>query len=118
MYNLPYYKERNEEVIKQFIADNPFAFLSGCDAENKPVATQVPVFMVEEEGKKILQGHIMKGTDHYKAFLQNQNVLVVFTGPHSYVSATWYSDPHIASTWNYLSVHARGIIRYLDEMDW
>ena len=115
MYNLPYYKEKNEEAIVQFIADNPFAFLSGCDAEQKPVATQVPVFLEEEHGKKLLRGHIMKGTDHYNAFLQNPNVLVVFTGAHAYVSATWYSDPHNASTWNYMSVHAKGIIRYLDE---
>lgn len=115
MYDLPYYKEKNEEVIKQFINDNPFAFLTGCDAANKPVATQVPVFIEEEGGKRILRGHIMKNTDHHKAFLHNPNVLVVFTGHHSYVSATWYSDPHIASTWNYMSVHAKGVIRFLDE---
>jgi transcriptional regulator len=57
----------------------------------------------------------MRNTDHHKAFLRNENVLVVFTGNHTYVSATWYSDPHIASTWNYMSVHVRGIIRFLDE---
>lgn len=115
MYNLPYYKERNEEAVKHFIDANPFAFLTGCDAENKPVATQIPVFMEEENGKKLLRGHIMKATDHHKAFLHNPNVLVVFTGHHTYVSATWYSDSHQASTWNYMSVHAKGIIRFLDD---
>ncbi|MEO6694326.1 MAG: FMN-binding negative transcriptional regulator [Ignavibacteria bacterium] len=115
MYDLPYHKEKNYEVVKQFIDDNPFAFLSGCDSENKPVATQVPVFIEEENGKRILRGHIMKNTDHHKAFLHNPNVLVVFTGHHTYVSATWYSNPHQASTWNYMSVHAKGIIRFLDE---
>jgi len=57
----------------------------------------------------------MKNTDHHKAFLNNENVLVVFTGHHTYVSATWYSNPHQASTWNYMSVHAKGIIRFLDD---
>ena len=57
----------------------------------------------------------MKNTDHHKAFLSNPNVLVVFTGDHTYISATWYSDPYIASTWNYMSVHAKGIIQFLDE---
>ena len=57
----------------------------------------------------------MKNTDHHKAFLHNENVLVVFTGHHTYVSATWYSNPYQASTWNYMSVHARGIMRFLDE---
>ena len=115
MYELPYYKEKNEQVIKEFIDQHPFAFIAGCDSENKPVATQVPCFIEEHDGKKILRGHIMKNTDHHEAFLHNQNVLVVFTGNHTYVSATWYSNPHQASTWNYMSVHARGIIRFLDE---
>jgi len=114
MYNLPYYKEKDLQVIKEFIDQHPFAFLTGCDSENKPIATQVPVFIEEKDGRKILTGHIMKNTDHYKAFLHNENVLVVFTGRHTYVSGTWYSNPNIASTWNYMSVHITGIIRFLD----
>lgn len=114
MYNLPYHKEQDEGVIVRFIADHPFALLAGCDAKNRPVATQVPVFMEERDGRKFLSGHIMRNTDHHKAFLQNENVLAVFAGNHSYVSATWYSNPHVASTWNYMSVHARGAIRFLD----
>jgi len=115
MYDLPYHKAQNEQVIKEFVDQYPFAFLTGCDRENKPVATQVPVFIEEKNGKKILRGHIMKNTDHHKAFVHNENVLVVFTGKHTYVSATWYSNPYMASTWNYMSVHARGIIRFLDD---
>jgi len=115
MYSLPYYKENDLNVLKEFIADHPFAFLAGSDAEGKPVTTQVPVFMEEEGDRKILRGHIMKNTDHHKALVFNPNVLVVFTGPHTYVSATWYSNPHQASTWNYMSVHVRGVVRFLDE---
>jgi len=114
MYNLPYFKEEDKEVILKFVNDYPFAFLSGCDANNKPVATQVPFFLDERDGKIFLSGHIMKNTDHHKAFLHNNNVLAVFTGPHTYVSATWYDNPHQASTWNYMSVHAKGIIRFGD----
>ncbi len=117
MYNLPYHKAENEKVIKEFIDQNPFAFLTGCDSENKPVATQVPVFIEEKDGRKILRGHIMKNTDHHKAFLHNENVLAVFTGKHTYVSAVWYSNPHQASTWNYMSVHAKGIIRFLNDSE-
>lgn len=115
MYNLPYYKDQDEQVIKEFIDQHPFAYLSGCDSENRPVATQVPVFIEEKDGRKVLSGHIMRNTDHHKAFIQNENVLVVFSGCHTYVSATWYSNPHLASTWNYMSVYAKGIIRFLDE---
>ena len=115
MYDLPYYKEKDDTIVKQFIDEHPFAFLAGCDTENKPVATQVPVFIEQEDGKHFLRGHIMKNTGHHKAFLFNPNVLAVFTGHHTYVSATWYSNPHQASTWNYMSVHVKGVIRFLDD---
>ncbi len=110
MYNLPYYKEQDTEEVLQFMKNYPFVFLTGVNAENKPVATQVPVFIDEKDGKLFLTGHIMKNTDHHKAFLQNNNALAVFTGPHTYVSATWYANPRQASTWNYMSVHATGKI--------
>ena len=112
MYNLPYFKEEDKEVVIQFAKDYPFAFLSGCCFDNKPVVTQVPVFIDERDGKLFLSGHIMKNTDHHKAFLQNDNVLAVFTGPHAYVSGSWYDNPRQASTWNYMSVHAKGKIKF------
>lgn len=115
MYDLPHHKENNKQVVKEFIAKYPFAFLSGCNAANMPVATQLPVFIEEQDGRKVLRGHIMKNTDHHKAFMHNSNVLVVFTGHHTYVSGTWYSNPQTPSTWNYMSVHARGVIRFLDD---
>jgi len=114
MYDLPFFKEQDAETVMQFMRDHPFAFLAGCDKANKPVVTQVPVFIDEKGGRFFLSGHIMKNTDHHKAFVYNSNILAVFTGPHVYVSATWYDDPHQASTWNYMSVHAKGIIRFGD----
>jgi transcriptional regulator len=115
MYNLPYFKENDQKVVLEFIHQHPFAFIAGCDGNNKPVATQIPVFIEEREGKLYLSGHMMKQTDHHKAFEKNPNVLCVFTGNHTYVSATWYDNPHQASTWNYMSVHVKGQIRFLDE---
>jgi transcriptional regulator len=112
MYNLPYFKEDDQEIVLDFMRRHPFVFLSGVDENNKPVATQVPVFIDEKEGKLFLTGHIMKNTDHHKAFVKNPDVLAVFTGPHTYVSATWYDDPHQASTWNYMSVHAKGTVTF------
>ena len=115
MYNLPNHKEHNEQVIKDFIKYYPFAFITGVDARNQPVATQVPLFLEERSGRQVLRGHIMKNTDHHKAFLHNKNVLAVFTGKHTYVSGTWYSNPHTPSTWNYMSVHINGIVRLLED---
>jgi transcriptional regulator len=115
MYDLPHHKAKDAGDIEAFLDRHPFAFLTGCDAGNRPVATQVPVFLEELNGKKVLRGHIMRNTDHHKAFLHNENVLVVFSGKHTYVSATWYSNPYLASTWNYMSVHVEGKIRFLDD---
>lgn len=115
MYNLPYFKEQDKEVVLNFIHQNPFAFIAGCSADNKPVATQIPVFIEERDGKLFMSGHMMKQTDHHRAFTENPNALCVFTGPHTYVSATWYDNPHQASTWNYVSVHVKGQLRFLDE---
>ncbi len=115
MYNLPYFKENDEKIVLEFIRKHPFAFITGCDEHNKPVATQIPVFIEERDGKLYLSGHLMKQTDHHKAFEKNPNVLCVFTGHHAYVSATWYADPHQASTWNYMSVHVKGQIKFLGE---
>jgi transcriptional regulator len=112
MYSLPYFKENDQETVLQFMREHPFVFLTGVDEENKPVATQVPVFIDEKDDKLFLTGHIMRNTDHHKAFEKNPNVLAVFTGPHTYVSATWYDDPHQASTWNYISVHAKGTVKF------
>lgn len=115
MYNLPYFKENDEKVILEFIHQHPFAFIAGCDELNKPVATQIPVFIDEREGNLYLTGHMMKHTDHHKAFEKNAGVLCVFTGNHTYVSGSWYSNPHTASTWNYMSVHIKGKLKFLGE---
>ncbi len=115
MYNLPYFKEEDQQVVLEFIHKNPFAFITGCNQKNEPVATQIPVFIEEREGKLFMTGHMMRQTDHHKSFEKNPAALCVFTGQHTYVSATWYSNPHQASTWNYMSVHAKGIVRFLDD---
>jgi len=97
--------------------ENAFVTLCGVDAENKPVVTQVPVLFKEEGERLLLRGHIMKNTDHHKAFHYNPNVLAVFTGPHCYVSASWYTNKQQASTWNYMTVQAKGVMRFLEDED-
>lgn len=115
MYNLPYFKEKDQQVVLDFIRQHPFAFIAGCSEDHKPVATQIPVFIDERDERLFLSGHMMRNTDHHKAFMHNSNVLAVFTSAHTYVSASWYEDKKQGSTWNYMSVHAKGILKFLDE---
>ena len=114
MYKLPYFTKENEETVFEFMKKKSFAIITGYDG-SFPVATHVPLD-VKKDGEQIFfTGHIMKNTDHYKAFLQNENVLVIFNGPHCYVSAGWYVKKDVASTWNYIDVHAKGKIKFADE---
>lgn len=114
MYNMPHFKENDKELLLNFIKRYPFAFMSGADLQGKPVATQLPVILLEKDNKWYVQGHMMRKTDHHKAFLENPQVLLVFTGPQAYVSASWYSHPHEGSTWNYMSIHLQGEIRFME----
>jgi transcriptional regulator len=115
MYDIPYFKSDHPEEVLAFMRAHPFALICGVDANEKPVATQVP-FLFEQRGDKLfLQGHFMKKQDHTSAFLHNPQALVVFTGAHSYVSASWYENKKVASTWNYQSVQVTGMIRFQDE---
>lgn len=115
MYNLPHFKEHDADKVKAFMQAHPFALLTGVDAQQRPVSTQVPLLIREREGRLFLLGHIQRKTDHCKAFQQNPQALAIFTGPHAYISASWYSNPQMASTWNYMAVHARGHLRFLGD---
>jgi transcriptional regulator len=114
MYKFPYYTEQDEKKVIAFMKENTFAMITGF-GEKYPVTTQIPLEVELKENKIFLHGHIMRKTDHHKAFEKNENVLVVFTGPHCYVSASWYTNPQTASTWNYMTVHAKGRIIFTDE---
>ena len=116
MYNYPHYKEHDLEKLISFMRDHPFVTLIGSDKNGRIEVTQIPVLVEEKEGKLFIYGHIAKKSDHHQAFEENPNALALFTGPHTYVSGSWYSgNPQQASTWNYISIHARGQIRFLDE---
>lgn len=115
MYNLPYFKEKDQGLVKEFMHQHPFITLCGCDNAGNPVVTQVPVLLREENRQLYLRGHIMKKTDHHLAFMENPRVLALFTGAHTYVSASWYSNPRQGSTWNYMTVQAKGQVRFLEE---
>ena len=113
MYNFSYFKEKDKQTILDFIEENPFAFMTGSFQSGAQVATQIPILIDERNGELFLQGHMMRNTDHHKAFVENPNTLLVFTGPSCYVSASWYMNSQIGSTWNYMSVHVAGRVNFM-----
>lgn len=115
MYNIPNFKANDDREVLAFMQAHPFISLCGCDENNQPVATHIPVIIEERADKIFLQAHIMRKQKHTSAFEHNPKVLAIFSGAHSYVSASWYEKKEVASTWNYMAVHAKGIINWKDE---
>lgn len=114
MYKMPYYTGHDRSLVLDFINQHSFAFVTGIGNEY-PVATQLPLEIQEERDRLFFSGHLMRKTDHHLAFEKNNHVLVLFHSPHAYINANWYSNPQQGSTVNYMTVQAKGIIRFLDE---
>ena len=114
MYKLPHFTEEDEEKIISFVKENSFAVVTGI-GEEYPVASHLPLEIIEENKTLVFTGHLMRKTAHHLAFEKNKNVLVIFSSPHAFVSAGWYAEPQQASTVNYMAVHAKGKIFFTDD---
>ncbi len=101
----------DEKVITDFIGKYAFGLLISPALE----ATHLPlVFKSAKEGKGLLYGHFAKANSHWKS-LAGERGLVVFNGPHSYISPTWYANKPAVPTWNYVAVHCYGKVELLSE---
>ncbi|MEZ9627125.1 FMN-binding negative transcriptional regulator [Aliivibrio fischeri] len=101
---------KDHNLICNFIKNNNFGVLTSSDL----TATHIPFVLKSDEGNKgTLYGHLAKANKHWKQF-QNQRVLIVFNGPHAYISPTWYLYKPAVPTWNYAAVHCYGIVEIID----
>ena len=113
MYHPPHFTEKDRDTIISFMREYPFVTLI-INYEGKSHATQIPVMLREQEDALYITGHVSRHTGHYPALEQSTEALLLFTGAHCYISASWYSRRGQASTWNYMSVQARGAVRMMD----
>lgn len=114
MYKMNHFKEPDKAKIIAFMQEHSFAVVTGFDGVF-PVASHLPLAVTEDGDHLYFTGHMMRKTDHQLAFEKNENVLVIFHSPQAYVSAGWYEDPGQGSTVNYMAVHAKGKIAFMDE---
>ncbi|MFH6971983.1 FMN-binding negative transcriptional regulator [Flavobacterium petrolei] len=113
MYTPEIYKNENQEEIKKFLQENSFGILIN-QTNGKLCATHIPLEVeTNEEGNEILYGHISKENPQWNGFIDNDQVLAVFTGPHSYISSSWYDHENVP-TWNYIAVHVYGKIKIIE----
>ena len=114
MFTPSHYKNEDIDEIKEFLVKNSFGILVN-QVEGKPWATHIPLVLdVDADGDDILVGHIAKANPQWKHFKENEQVLCIFNGPHSYVSSSWYQEEEVP-TWNYIAVHVYGSLKFQNE---
>ncbi|WP_243355250.1 FMN-binding negative transcriptional regulator [Bacillus litorisediminis] len=115
MYIPKHFQMKNEQQILNFIEENSFATLFS-KVSGSPYATHLPLMLDRDEN--ILVGHFARANSQWKD-IENQEVLAVFHGPHTYVSPVWYQTELAVPTWNYVAVHVYGkaeLIKNQDEL--
>jgi transcriptional regulator len=93
-----------------------FAVMITADDAGLPFATHLPFLLDETRGPKgTLRGHVARANPHWRFLAAGRPTLVVFAGPHAYVSPSWYATHPSVPTWNYVAVHATGTGRLVEE---
>jgi transcriptional regulator len=111
MYTSKLNRNENAEELHKFVRENGFAILISS-VEGKPWATHLPL-LLSPDGKK-LSGHIARGNKQWKEWNSESEVLTIFSGPHAYISSSWYDHENVP-TWNYIAVHVYGKLKILPE---
>lgn len=100
-------------LMQKFIADFGFGIIVSINLD----ASHLPMFLETADNKYgVLKGHFARSNTHWQG-LDKQKVLVVFSGPHAYISPTWYASSPAVPTWNYSSVHVEGILELVDDSE-
>jgi transcriptional regulator len=116
MYIPEHFAETDLPMLREFMRQHSFATLV-TQQGGAPFASHLPLVLDSSSGiHGALLGHMARNNEQWRDFAAGEEILVMFHGPHAYVSPTWYeSSPMAAPTWNYMVVHAYGKARILPE---
>lgn len=108
----PMAMESSSQML-EFVREFPFAVIVSSDSTGME-ATHIPLIVEQRsDGTVYLLGHLAK-TNQQLTQLEANDVLAIFSGPHGYISPTWYASKPAVPTWNYAAVHASGKVELLD----
>lgn len=110
-----FFQVKDMEEIKAFIQSHSFATVV-TTMDGKPIATHIPVSFLQIEDSFVISGHMAIGNPQWKTFEENEQVLVIFQGPHAYISSSWY-EKEAVPTWNYQAVHVYGKAKLLEKSE-
>jgi transcriptional regulator len=115
MYLPESFRESRLEVLHALIREHSFGTLaSHCEGELQ--ATHLPFLLDAEAGPfGTLIGHMARANPHWKALATGAEALLLFQGPHAYISPSWYVTELSVPTWNYVAVHAYGTPSLVEE---
>ncbi|WP_342472488.1 FMN-binding negative transcriptional regulator [Metasolibacillus sp. FSL H7-0170] len=113
MFIPKYYKVTDFKEITNFINENSFGTLVTIKNEI-PIATHIPLLLNQEGEDYFITGHMAYGNPAWRTFEACKEVLVMFQGPHAYISSSWYGHENVP-TWNYQAVHVYGKASILDK---
>lgn len=114
MHEFPKYPAPSPAHALELVQRNPFALL--VSGGSPPVATHTPILLPDgAESLDTLVGHMARANPHWRSL--SDEVLVVFSGPHGYVSPTAYGYAPAVPTWNYAAVHVTGTVALIDDRE-
>lgn len=103
------FQETDPQRIAALLARHSFALLVTVDANGRPFASHLPLFYDSSCGENgTLLGLMARANPQWRQFNGGPEALAVFSGPHAYVSPSWYEAHPSVPTWNYAAVHAYG----------
>ncbi|HEX4234101.1 MAG TPA: FMN-binding negative transcriptional regulator [Caldimonas sp.] len=123
MYLPAHFSEARPAVLRAFVRDHPLGLLVTQTRSGDIDANSVP-FILDAEGDApgVLRAHVARANPVWTTARDDVDALVVFQGPHGYVSPAWYPSKaehgKVVPTWNYLMVQARGRLRAIDDRAW
>jgi len=106
MYIPKHYLAEDQAEIVDFIKTYSFATIV-TNIEGIPVATHLPFHISERDNQVILSSHFSRANSQWK-HIEQDNILVIFSEPHAYISPTHYESQLSVPTWNYVAVHIYG----------
>jgi len=113
MYIPEFNRVEDRDKAIAFMRANPFVILVSVN-ESVPFATHLPVVIDDVNGQLTLRAHVAKANPHWQ-LIEQQESLLIFHGPHAYISPSLYEIRESVPTWNYAAVHVYGKGRIISD---
>lgn len=121
MYLPKHFEQKDRALVLEVMRSHSFAVMVSDDERGAPFATHLPLIISEREiqgeSRVVIEGHFARASPHRRHLEASPEAMVIFTGPHAYMSPRVYPDPMHVPSWNYLAVHAHGSVRWVPDAD-